>query len=345
MAVTIQEIAKRAGVSPGTVSRVLNGLNKENRPSSIRHSERIRRIAREMQYRPNHAARQMLKGQFDAICLLNCRDHGFDWVPVMMSHGIQDALSERNMRLVVEEAKAEHFKDPEYMPSILNQAMVDGVLVHSGAIEPEPVVSFFDGDPLPAVYVNCKFETHAVYPDERNLAYKATKRLIEVGHRNIGFFRPIDEGRPFHFSLEDRLDGFAAAMTEHGLSPHRTTYPQVPYVWEDAMPSAMGFLKEHADLTAALCYDLPLAITLHHAIHLTGRSYPTDFSLVVFSEYGFRYRTGIAITTASIPFYEVGTQAVEMIDRIRNGESSVPSVVIPCKELEDADLILPPKQS
>ncbi len=343
MAVTIEEIAKRAGVSPGTVSRVLNGLNKENRPAIARRSAKIRQIARELNYRPNHAARQMLRGRFDLIGFLNCGEPGFDWFPHQLLHGIHDTLYARNTRLVVTEIEGKKFNDPTYVPTFLRQATVDGLIVHPGTAETSPVTAFFDGDPLPAVYVNSKFPYQAVHPDDHAMAYDSTVRLIEAGHRNIGFYRPVFPDQPTHYSIQDRVAGFEQAMVKHGLSPHRSTYPQAVYDYFDAMPSALGFLDSHPDLTAALCYDLPQAVALHHAAHLRGYRPPHDFCIVVFYANAFHCNTGIGMATAIIPFYDVGKTTVDMIYQIMEGASgSVPSVKVPSKELIDEDLILPP---
>lgn len=346
MAVTIEDIARRAGVSPGTVSRVLNGLNKENRPAIARRSAKIREIAKELNYRPNHAARQMLKGRFDSVGFLSCGDLGFDWFPRQLLHGIHDALKARGSRLVITEIAGENFTDPSYIPSFVQETTVDGLLVHPESVEIMPVTAFFDGDPLPAVYVNCRLEQHAVYPDDHADAYGATVRLIEAGHKAIGFWGPPNQGGTTHFSIVDRLSGFEDAMHEHGLAAHRVGFQAEPIselAAGCASPEASAFFEMHPGMTATLCYDLPQATQLYVAARARGLRPPYDCCLVVFYETPFHMTTGIPMATSVIPFFDVGQKAVEMVAQIIDGvEGSTDSVAVRSKRFFDEGLIVPP---
>src|SRR5271154_5907221 len=101
--VTLEDVAARAGVSPGTVSRVLNGKNKENRPAIAKRSERIRRIALQLGYRPNAAARSISRGRFRAVAFVTCGDIGIDWYPISELNGIHAALDKLEWRLLFNE--------------------------------------------------------------------------------------------------------------------------------------------------------------------------------------------------------------------------------------------------
>src|SRR5450755_342193 len=115
---TLEDIAARAGVSVGTVSRVLNGKNKENRPAIARRSEKIRRIALQLGYRPNVAARSMLRGTFRAVAFVTCGDLGNDWYPIAALNSIHARLEASQWRLMFNELPASKIGDPKLVPNL-----------------------------------------------------------------------------------------------------------------------------------------------------------------------------------------------------------------------------------
>ena len=98
--VTLKTIAEKAGVSVHAVSRVLNGQNKENRPSAIARAEKIRTIARELGYRPNAAAQAMKQGAFKSIMLLMSHDVHTAFLSNTTMVSMQEMLNSYGYRLM-----------------------------------------------------------------------------------------------------------------------------------------------------------------------------------------------------------------------------------------------------
>ena len=217
MPATLQQIADKAGVTRGQVSRVLNGRYKENRPAIAKKAERIRKIASELGYRPNVAARSVTRGRFGQFAFVTCGDLGFDWFAPELLHGIHQTVETAGRCLMINELTGDQFADPDNLPRLFRESAVDGMLMNIDAKLPESIIEMFDAQPIPAVLLNQKRRTRCVYPDEIAGGRVATEYLLKEGRQKLGY---IDIQRPTrspHYSRKDRVAGFEAAMKEAGL--------------------------------------------------------------------------------------------------------------------------------
>jgi DNA-binding LacI/PurR family transcriptional regulator len=329
MSATIEDIARRAGVSPGTVSRVLNGKNKENRPSIAQRAANIRQIAAELGYRPNSAARSILRGRFGLVAFVTCGDWGVDWFPRSLLHGIHQGLEAQGTRLVVHEVKAAKLADPSYVPSLLRESAVDGIIVHLDPRFSASVVPYLEAQNLPVVWTNHPLPRRSVYPDDLSAGEMLTEDLIRQGHKRIGYLA-YSVAEPHHYSLQDRREGYRRAMGKAGLplADCELPYPGEPLF--GAVPMAGEFLKAHPECTAVVCYEIVEAISLCVAALEAGRRVPDDLRVSAFHEREVRSHTGIEVPTLIVPFYEVGMAAADMLHALIEGKQSGPkSVVVP----------------
>jgi DNA-binding LacI/PurR family transcriptional regulator len=329
--VTLEELAARAGVSPGTVSRVLNGKNKENRPAIAKRSEEIRQLAIRLGYRPNTAARSIIRGRFGAIAFVTCGDAGTDWYPISGLNGIHTAVERHEWRLMFNELPASKINNPKIVPQLFREAAVDGVIVNLLPVFSQQVVDYFEKQPLPCVLLNLKRKMRCVYPDEFSGSAVGVKWLHKRGHQRIGFFSRQFAPTP-HYSAVDRFSGFERAMKALGLPSHRhldlVAGPGIAQV--PVLQRAEIFLKEFPDVQAVLCYEMEEAVCMAYAAERHGMRVPQQVEVMAFSERDVRGNTGLSIPTVSIPFMEVGREAVEMLRvMIEEGNREVPSVAVP----------------
>ena len=327
---TIEEVAARAGVSPGTVSRVLNGKNKENRPAIARRSERIRRIAKQLGYRPNAAARSMLSGLFGTVGFVTSGDSGTNWYPIAALNGIYAALAAAQMRLLFNQIPSKMFSDPNVVPHLFSESAVDGLIVNLLPWFSDTLIPYFEAQPAPCVWLNLKLKYRSVYPDDTTAAPIGVRWLVESGHRKIGFLQRQFETNA-HYSVNDRLTGFCTAMQDLQLSDHR----HLPLHREAAGPTltvmqrAEQILQQFPDTTAAICYEQEEAVCLHTAALRAGKD-PATFKVVGIASDPIRFLTGLRIPYIRIPFYEVGIHAAEMLREIlATGDPKIPSRPIP----------------
>ena len=333
---TIEEVAARAGVSPGTVSRVLNGKNKENRPAIARRSERIRRIAKQLGYRPNAAARSMLSGLFGNVGFVTSGDSGTNWYPIPALNGIYAALAAAQMRLLFNQIPSRMFSDPNVVPHLFRESAFDGLIVNLLPRFSDTIIPYFEAQPAPCIWLNLKLKHRAVYPDDTTAAPIGVRWLVERGHRNIGFLQRHFETNA-HYSVNDRLSGFCTAMQDLQLSDRR----HLPLHREPGGPAftnlerAEQFLQQFPDTTAAICYEQEEAVCLYTAALRAGKE---NFQVIGIGSDRIRALTGLPIPSIQIPFYEVGVHAVEMLREIlATGNPKIPSRPVPFINPVDAE--------
>lgn len=343
MAATITQIAKAAGVSVGTVSRVLSGKSDSTRPAAARRAEEIRRIAREFNYRPNLAARNIRNGRFGAVAFMSCSDVGADVFELPVLHGIQSALEPLKLRLTMCELSKAAFESPETIPHVFKEASVDGLLIDYLFDVPGRATELIRSSHVPVVWLNRKRELNAVYPDDFAGGQIATRHLIEMGHKKIAFVSYHETDGFNHYSVLDRSDGFASAMFKAGLKPVANEITD-GFTLGRAPERAMRLLSRPDRPTAVVCYEKHEAVAVWVAAAALGIKVPEELSIITFNMDLMRNQTGLPITTLVVPFAEVGHQAVEMLqEAIEGGHDEQAARPIPYELDESISCVPPPK--
>ncbi len=314
MATTIAQIAQAAGVSVGTVSRVLNGKGESSRPAAARRAQEIRRIAREYGYRPNLAARNVRNGRFGAVAFLSCSDIGADVFELPVLHGIQSELMPLNLRLTMCELTKAAFERPHTIPHVFRESSVDGVMIDYLFDVPSQVTELIRDSHVPVVWLNRKRELDCVYPDDFEGGRMATRHLIQMGHKKLAFISYHEADGFNHYSVFDRSDGFASAMFEAGLKPVANEMTE-GFTLGRAPERAMRLLNRPDRPTAVVCYEKHEAVAMWTAAAALGIRVPEELSIIAFSNDRIRNQTGLPVTTMIVPFKEVGRQAVYMLNR------------------------------
>ncbi|MEQ9461485.1 MAG: LacI family DNA-binding transcriptional regulator [Phycisphaeraceae bacterium] len=312
MSITIAHIAKQAGVSVGTVSRVLNGKNKENRPAVAKRSEAIRRIAREHGYRPNQAARTVRTGRFGCVGFLSCCDPTADYFEVALLHGIQRGLAETGDRLLMCDLPMASFEDGAAIPQVFEEYSVDGLLIEYLYDMPRSTPRLISQLSVPYVWLNTKKAHNCVYPNDFAGGRLAAQHLLELGHTKIAYVSFHEANGYIHYSVHDRCDGYTSAMQEAGLEPYRTLVTG-GFVYGQGLEHARTLLASEDRPTAVICYERHETIAIWSAAMSLGLRVPEDLSLVCFGSDMMRNHTGLPVTTLITPFAEVGRTAVEVL--------------------------------
>lgn len=343
LAATISQIAKEAGVSVGTVSRVLSGKGESVRPAAARRAEEIRRIARKFHYRPNLAARNVRSGSFGAVAFLSCSDVGADVFELPVLHGIQSALAPLDLRLTMCELSRQAFESPETIPHVFKEASIDGLLIDYLFDIPGRATELIRANHVPVVWLNRKREMNAVYPDDFMGGRLATEYLISLGHKRLAFVSYHEAENFNHYSVFDRSDGFASAMFDAGLKPVANEITD-GFTLGRAPGRALRLLSQPDRPTAVVCYEKHEAVAMWVAAASLGIKVPEQLSIIAFNSDRTRNQTGLPITTAITPFTEVGRQAVEMLQgAIEFGEEEQPARPIPYR-LDETELSCVPPE-
>jgi LacI family transcriptional regulator len=286
MPVTLSDIARRARVSKFTVSTVLSGRSTPKRRDALQRAQRIHRIAAEMGYRPNAAARATSSGRFAAAgLLLSAARRVSSNLPQELIAGLCAALEAHGMHLSLAMLSDEQLVDDATMPRLLREWCVDGLLINYTQHTPEGMADLIDRLRVPAVWLNCKRAYNCVRPDDFDAGSRAARHLLDCGHRRIAYVRfslPPEFSVQAHCSEADRRDGYIAAMVDAGLTPW--VFDAVPDGRIGALQRMEAMLSGPDRPTAVLAYGrLDLAQVLMSVMR-RGLRVPEDISVAVFAD-------------------------------------------------------------
>jgi LacI family transcriptional regulator len=341
---TLEQIARRAGVSKMTVSNVLNGRNKELWPSAVERAEGIRRIAQELGYRPNAAARAIGRGRFNNVAMV--LGQSAQHMPDGLLRGAAQALAERDLSLSITEIPDNKLTSEGFVPRILRELSSDGLLINYIHHVPPTLAPLLQSNRVPSIWINVKADCNCVRPDDLGGSLEATRHLLSLGHRRIAYIR---ESSVAHYSSVDRLAGYEAAMTEAGLAPRVVTTDAARYsrhidrgvetTREDDRLAAMTSLLRSADRpTAILAVGIAHATPILLAAARCGLDVPRDLSVMTFSDWPPDH-AGQLITFMHVSMTDVGHQAVRLLaDRISDPATDLPPVAVPFKLMQGQTL-------
>ncbi len=310
---TLKEIAIRAGVTDMTVSRVLNGSYKATRPKAVEQAKRISRIASDLGYMPNAAARSVASGRFNCACLLSSTSgHRSTLFPGLL-RGAHDALAEHDMHLTLAHVDDRKLSDETFLPKALRQWMADGLLINYTQEIPDVLVQRISRQRIPSVWLNSRQEADSVYFDDQAAGRTLTEKLLALGHRRIAF---VHYGVVRHYSIAARRAGYEAAMTQAGLTPlsiqREFDKPTLDSAGESTVPLSVSWLSGPDRPTAAVTYSLAEATTTWLAAQHLGLRVPVDLSLATFAD-SIDEGMGQRITRMWTSHGEMGREAVEML--------------------------------
>jgi LacI family transcriptional regulator len=327
---TLEEIAREAGVSRYTVSNVLRGRNKENWACTAERAERIRGIAARLNYRPNAAAVATATGRFGAVGLLASRRHPSGALLGTMLHSIRHHLTKRELHLTLGDLPDEPLTSEAYVPRILREWSVDGLLINYIVDIPDKMIELIQRYQIPSVWLNAKLESDCVYPDEFEAAQRACKYLLSMRHRRIAY---ADYWNSVHYSTVDRRDGYLRAMRSARLKPQIIGNPHQSLQTE-WLSLSNEWLRLPERPTAVITYEADRALPIFCAALKLGLDVPRDLSILSFHD--MRVVTvGTPLTTMEIPMVQVGAVAVEMVnEKIRSPGVSLPARALEARLLE-----------
>ncbi len=313
--VTLQTVADHVGTSVMTVSRALNGQQRGVRRKASARAELIRQTAEKLGYRRNLAAKAMVRGRFNAIGLLHSADADRNQLPPGRLAGLNAVLGRRGRSLVVSALPERSLVDEQFVPNILSDLMVDGVIVGVIRDTPRRLEELIENYRIPAIWVNSVHAHDSVCPADHDAAKQLTEHLLALGHRRIGFCRadPVSGSRfEQHYSVQARWDGYVQAMREAGLSPCKFQPDKDRPA--DRWHRHVGRWLEGPDRpTAMIAYWEPAAAAFMRAAMARRIDVPRELSIATFLDNPTTTARAIGLTGMVLPEREIGEVAGRMI--------------------------------
>jgi len=331
--VTASQIAKELGLAQSTVSHILNGRGDEL-GIKAETQLRVREAARDMGYLPNVSARAMRSGRFGSAALIQSVNRVY--VPASLLLGLTEELNRRHMRLLVAETADAEIGEAFYLPNVLRELSVDGLLINVLLDLPQEMLDRVHALRVPAVWINTDEPADCVFPDDFNGARLATEHLLGFGHRRIAFIRarPRPHNDKEHYSVALRRSGYEHSMKAAGLAPQVLEIAPAP-IWEKGLmddnriADVVQILKSSARPTALIAYEKDTALPVLLAAFQMKLKVPGDLSLIMF-HHDFDWTVGVSITTVIHNMQRVGVEAAAMLDeKINTPEHSLPPRAVP----------------
>lgn len=311
----IKDVAKRAGVSVASVSRVLAGHTGVTEATR----QRVLEAVQAMDYRPDLAARRLRSRRTDTIGLIvsDIRNPFFTEV----SRAVEDMAYQNRMRVLLCNADENPEKEALYL-DLMRDENVSGVILSPSL----PTLAHFriQDYPFPVVLVDrCDRETtaDAVVLDNTDSAYRLTIHLIEQGYRRIAFIYGATSA-----TGRQRQEGYVTAMATHGLE----TLAQAVPATVDAARIAASELVQGSLLPDALMGSNGLILLgLVEALREARLQFPEQIGLAGFDDLPWTRLVEPGITVIAQPTYDIGQATIELLlQRIAHPSQSVRRVVL-----------------
>ena len=330
--VTIEDIAKEAGVSATTVSNVIHGRTNKVSAHTV---DLINEIIRQRGYVPNLSARAMKTRSSKVVALINhleSRDQEkFMSDPFFMdlTSAVERALRERGYFLMIRA-----ISESDELLAFLRNWNVEGVFM-PGLFENEPFYQTLHDLNMPVVltdsYINDLGHMVNIGLQDFEGARLATEHLIRNGHSRIVFAGP--EVKPGGV-VEQRLLGYRKALEEHGIGFDASLVYECEFSTSKMMTLG-GVMAQREDFTAVFATADILAAGIMSGLQQAGRMVPRDVSVVGFDDINWSRMTMPMLTTVHQDAEKKGRLAAECMIRLLEGENvGAHSQILPVRLVE-----------
>jgi len=301
--ITIKDIAKTAGVSPSTVSRVLTG----NVHVSEEALSRVKQAVEKLGYRPNALARSLVSKRSRTIGLI-IPEIGNPFYAEIIS-GVEKAATRQDYGVLLISYSPDNIKKDGIQT--LLERRVDGI-IHAGPFQNDKLVPRLKKEGFPFVLVGRKIgnlETNCVIANDRHAAYQAAMHLLNLNHKIIGFIFGNSES----YSSLKKLEGFKAALAEKQIAFREELMEPGYLEFSGGYEAALSLLKKNPRPTAILAGNDVMALGAREAILEMGLNIPRDIALVGFDDIPWASLKGLELTTMSVPRYKMGYLACDLL--------------------------------
>lgn len=310
---TIYDVAKEAGVSIATVSRVMTGN------ANVRESTRKKVEAACENYRPTASARELMTRRTKTIgVLINHKPEYFflneTYTNALL--GMSVAAKDCGYRLLLDISE-----NDTSVKELLYEQKTDGLIL-MGVRKNSPLLQMLKGNEVPFVLVGSLHEDEGaicqVDINDQKAVYNATNYLIGLGHRRIG----IITGSTEYASCSDRLAGYRQAMDEAGIEVREEWIQSCESLTEaKAEQLAKHMLYQSDRITAMVAFNDSVAMATYKAAKDSGIAIPEDLSVIGFDDTVVASYMSPPLTSVWQPSYEKGEKAMRLlIESIEKGE-------------------------
>lgn len=310
--VTLADVAAKAGMSKTAVSLVLN-----NRPGSRLSAdamERIHAAAKELNYRPNPAARSLRIGKTHTVGFISDEVTITRFASAMI-RGLLDVADEHDHGVLIAET-GDHPKQLEKALEFMVDRQVDGIVFGSVRARQLELPELPTG--IRAVTANATSATahSAVLPAEEEAGYRMARLLLDAGHRDgiaiVGYAPKAMHSPLISATIGSRFAGIFRALDEAHVAPVATAEFENWEPW-NGYDATNDILTSDGKVTALICLNDRVAFGAYQALTEHGATVPDDVSIVSFDDDELAAYMRPGLTTAKLPYLEMGRRAMSQL--------------------------------
>jgi LacI family transcriptional regulator len=306
-AVTIHEVARRAGVSPMTVSRVMNGKNNVHETTRAA----VLRVVRDLNYTPNPAARSLAGAEGTRIALIYSNPSASYLSELLV--GALDGAHRKGVQLVLDRW-AESKPPAERAAARKLSKGIAGVILPPPLCESRTISGEFLAAEIAVVALatgRFRGDISCVRIDDFHASQEMTEHLLSAGHTRIAFIK----GHPNQTASERRFAGFEAAMHEAGIEVDPVLVQQGYFTYRSGLEAAEVLLSRRDPPTAIFASNDDMAGAVISVAHRGGFDVPRDLSVVGFDDTPTATTVWPELTTVRQPIAAMAEAAIDLLLR------------------------------
>jgi DNA-binding LacI/PurR family transcriptional regulator len=321
---SIKKIAKVAGVSTATVSRVLNGSDKVREKTA----KRVLKVVEELNYRLDHVARRMKVKQTDSLVIgLIITDIGNPFFS-NVAKGVEDVAYKNKHILMICNTNESPEKEKFFLNSLLSEKVSGVIIVPTIGNGNQDFFKNLVNDGFPMVTVDRRIKNlnvDSVSINNELGGYLATMQLIRNGHKRIGIVCGISGLS----NTEERLGGYKKALHEAGIPISEELITYGDYIESGGRESMRKLLSIKNPPTAVFSTNNLMTLGCIKELYKRKITIPDNMALVGFDDSTWAEALIPPLTTVKQPGYELGANAAELlIKRLNNRDASKMNILL-----------------
>ncbi|MCL6614128.1 MAG: LacI family transcriptional regulator [Firmicutes bacterium] len=318
MAATIKDVARLAGVSRSTVSRVLNAKSEVDPETATR----VWQAVKELDYHPNTSARALVRQRTDTIGVMVADVTNPFYEKIIK--GIEATANAAGLNLAFYNSYEDLAGRRKIILSALEGSRVDGLIVVGSHLGDKSTLLEMAARGLAISLVERNFADPSipcVVSDNKTGARLAVEHLLGLGHRRIAFIT----GNLHYQTAIERLEGYKETLSSHGIPIEDELIAFGDFEHKSGYEAMKQLLALPQRPTAVFASNDMMAIGAMQAIGEAGLSVPGDVAVVGYDDITFASMVYPQLTTIRQPLYEMGALAAQgLIERLRNGHDTEP---------------------
>ena len=311
---TISDVAKRAGVSPVTVSRVINRVGNVSPVTQ----QRVEQAIDDLGYVPSGVAQSLRSKRTRSLALIVPDIQNAFWTTV--ARGVEDAAQSRGYSVFLCNTDENAAKQQRYLDVVISQR-VDGVIIAPYSSDASDLFRLRDRE-ISTVMIDrlvAGWEVDSVCGDSVSGAYALVNHLIGLGHRRIAMLA----GPATATTSADRVTGYRMALAQAGVGEDQHLICYGEYKAESGERMMAQALDAGGALTAVFAANNAIAMGVIDKLEQRGLRIPQDVALVTFDDLPNTARLFPFLTVAVQPAYEIGAEATELLLGRLDAEASL----------------------